>query len=139
MVGSKTGKPTPRLCVRISAESEDLGQKGFDIHALPDSGAQKSIIGLNLVRKYNLSFNTRDQDKLVAANELPMKCEGTTCFQVQVNEHCAVCEASGQIHTCASGPIVMVFASVSSDLKDDLFLSWHDLQLLRVLNAHFPH
>ena len=108
--------PTPILHVKVKC-----GSKSFDLKALPDTGASRSILAYDIVQKFNLPLI--EQTELIkAANGTPLKCEGTVCLHLSFNN-----------------TDVILYPLVSSDLHYDAILSWHDLVLIGVIHSDFPY
>ena len=88
----------------------------FQIKALPDSGATRTILSLDLCKKFNIKV-TPSRDRLFAADDTPLACEGTCNLKIENMRFTAL---------------------ASSSIKSDLILSWVDLIALGVLPADFP-
>ena len=113
---SSKNKPTPKVQMRFRPSK---GQP-FDFAVTPDTGATRTIIAHNLLRKHRIPFRNIEE-KLYAANGTEMKCQGSLTVSVQ-----------------SEGGQDEVDAIVSSDLEDEILLSWHDLIRLGVLPGDFP-
>lgn len=106
-------KPTPRINTDFK-----VGQKLFSFLALPDTGATRTIISSSILNKYSIPFQSQDSEKLFAANGQQMATEGTLSILARIKPR----------------DYIEINALVSPDLKDDILLSWHDLQALRVIS-----
>jgi len=118
--GIKVNSPTPRMEVEIRPLD---GKKGrpFKFKALPDGGATRSIVSLDVAMKYGYEFDKGKAEPITAANGTGITCEG------QMKVSVAYC-----------GRRILADALVSSGLKGDVYLSWYDLQELDVLSKTFP-
>ena len=117
MVGTARGnRPTPRLSVSFKSE----GGKPFEFLVTPDTGATKTVISVSLVEKYKLPM-VRTAERMWAANGQQMKCHGEVTLAA----------------TCCGGSDD-VEAVVTSELDNDILMSWHDLIRLGVLPEDFP-
>ena len=104
-------RDTPRL------EIEVRGRKcQFHFKALPDTGATRSIISLDLVQKHNIPYQI-SSDKLYAADDSQLKCEGFTTLWVNG---------------------VKIKPLVSSSIINEFIICWHNLVEMDVLPADFP-
>ena len=72
---------------------------------------------------YGIPINKAPHEKLFAANHQRMDCEGTTKLFVSNKRY----------------PVVNIDAIVSLSIKDDIIVSWHDLQALGILSPQFPN
>jgi len=111
-------KDTPRLNVRISPS----GSKPFHFNILPDTGATISILARDVTEKYNIKVNRSINERILTANGSPMPCDGLTTM-----------------HIYSNGNSAKVKALVTPAMKNDIFLSWHDLQKLKVIPENFPN
>ena len=85
--------------------------------ALPDSGATKLVLSLDLAKRINLTPKLK-ANSLYAADNRKLACEGRAMVKVDG---------------------IKVQILVSSSLNNELILSWHDLIRLGVLPADFPN
>ena len=111
-------KPTPKL--KVSITSDETGQS-FSYKATPDSGCTRTIIAFNVAQKNSLKYR-KTKESLIAANGERMRCEGSIKVRMSAPEGGDVC----------------VDAIISSSLKDEILISWHDLQKMGILSADFP-
>ena len=110
--------PTPRILVEISA---DTG-KSFKCMALPDTGSSRTIISADYIRENGMTVHGDRSEKLFCANGEAMKCEGK--LQVKISHQ------SRQAH---------VDAIVSSSMKKEVLIAWHDLRTLGIIADDFPN
>ena len=122
--GSASSQPTPRLPISLRSVQRKSRRKGtsFRFEALPDSGCTKTIIGFDLAVEFGLDIDRSGRKyRIRAANSNSMQCEGTVLIEFSYE-----------------GTSVIVKALVSKDIEGDILVSWHDLQLLKVLPPNFP-
>ena len=105
-------RPTPKLHARVRPKRG----LAFDFGLTPDTGATRSIIATNLCRQNKVSVKPTSC-RLYNASDVEMKVEGEAILWIEGHE---------------------VNALVSGDLKDEILLSWHDLQTLGVIPRNFP-
>ena len=109
-------RPTPKVQMRFKPSK---GQP-FDFAVTPDTGATRTIIAQDVLRRHRIPYRNIEE-KLYAANGTEMKCQGSLNIKVQ-----------------SEGGQDEVDAIVSSDLHNEILLSWHDLIRLGVLPEDFP-
>ena len=119
-VASAASCPTPRLNVRFGWKN-----LRFSAQVLPDSGCTRSIVSASLLRKVGVHWQPTNS-RLYTANDRPMNCAGKVNLKVF--------SRSG----VAFDKPVRLHALVSSDVADDVLVSWHDLQKWKILPATFP-
>jgi transposase InsO family protein len=112
-------RPTPRMDVTF--ESPTTG-KSFSFVAMPDSGASRSTCAYNVMMDNDVPIDRCNKERLFAANGTEMHCEGSVQLSVK----------------CNGGKCVTIDAIVSSDLENEILLSWHDLIKMGVLSEDFP-
>lgn len=105
-------RPTPAIWLHIGQHQHA---------ALPDTGAMRTVISADLVRKYGFRVDRTRAEPLKAANHTPMDCLGSALFDARHGEHSTTIDAL-----------------VSSSIKGTILVSWHDLIALGVLRADFP-
>lgn len=109
--------PTPRLQLELSHPS----CRSFIQETTPDTGATRTIVALNILKKNNIPIR-KASETLYAANGNTMDCAGT----VTLNANAGL----------ATTPMDCI---VSGDVHDDILVSWHDLQALGVIPGTFPN
>jgi hypothetical protein len=112
-------KPTPRISIIIESSSGTP----FTFSALPDTGATHTIIAKDVANTYGLLIKHAPNDTLYAANDTELICNGSTKISV----------------TYAGSHKIQIDALVTSSIKNDVFIGWHDLIALGVLSKTFPH
>ena len=114
--------PTVRLRIR------QPGRSPFDIHCTPDTGATHTVISADIVARRSL-FTRHSSVKLYSAKEGDrMESSRATTFSAAV-----VCDDGRR------GPRTHIDALVSSDLSNEILISWHDLKELGVIPQDFPN
>jgi transposase InsO family protein len=107
-------KPTPKLSLTLKpASNPDVK---FQVLAIPDTGCTQTLISTRLIQKYKLPLK-QSHTKIFSAAGKAMDCSGSIKFYIGKHS---------------------VTALASSDMTDDMLLSWHDLQTLGVLANNFP-
>ena len=110
-------KPTPRFMTIV----ESSCGKVFECMSTPDTGATRSVIAFNIIKKHGIKYKEEEEPLYNASNDR-MKCEGSIVIVVSVTD----------------GPKVTINALVSSDLNDEILISWHDMISLGILHVDFP-
>ena len=114
-------KDTPRMKdMQIKAKGADDDTR-FKFDSFPDTGASRSVMGLDLAEKHEVPIKPAPHDALEAANGACMDVTGQVHFHVKFQHHTAVLDCL-----------------ISKDIKDDFLVSWQDLQQLCVLPENFP-
>lgn len=106
-------RPTPRINVDYK-----VGQKSFTFLSLPDTGTTRTIISHSILQTNQIPVLDAPDELLFAANKQQMKCVGQIVLTACVNQ----------------GHRVKINALVSSDLDNDILLSWHDMQALKIIS-----
>lgn len=88
----------------------------FKFNSLPDTGSTRSIVAHDLAQTYGMSIDSDSRVPLYAAGRKALRCEGSTQLQMEYMGH-----------------KTDVNALISSSLKDEILLSWHDLLQLGVI------
>ena len=111
--------PTPTLSAEIFSPT------GYSFHhlATPDTGASRSVVSENLLRKHGIRFR-RKPIRLLAADNRPIPCSGVVTL--------------GILPSTSSTEPVPINAIVTDALHDEILLSWHDLQRMHIIPQHFP-
>ena len=113
---SKT-KNTPRVNVEVATK----GREAFNFKALPDTGTTRTIVALNVAKRHGIIPRWNPNERLLAANGKRMSCQGTTNLKLTHN-----------------GVRINANAIVSSSVKDDVLICWHDLVKLGIIRQSFP-
>ena len=108
---------TPRIDINVKAQ----GQPSFNFKSLPDTGATRTIIAFNLAKRNGIKPQRNPNERLYAANGQSMACEGTVMLTLAYN-----------------GITVTANAIVSSAIRDEILICWHDLIRLNVIHETFP-
>ena len=91
------------------------------LQVIPDTGATKSVISLDLVTQHGFSYDRDLTIDIITCSEEHLKCEGlVTLFLIY------------------EGRKATVECLVSSSLREMFLLCWKDLQSLGVLQTDFP-
>ena len=114
---SSETKDTPRVEVKVARK----GRKAFNFKALPDTGTTRTIVALNVVKRHGIIPRWNPNERLLAANGKRMSCQGTTNLKLTHN-----------------GVRINANAIVSSSVKDEILISWHDLVKLGIIRQSFP-
>ena len=102
---------TPRIPLKIRHKKGEFGYM-----VLPDSGATCSLVAAKVAHEQSMLIRP-SKDKLYAADDSRLHCEGRTSFSING---------------------VRIDALVSSSISHDIVLSWSDLVRLGILPADFP-
>ena len=114
---SAVNASTPRLRVQISQ-----GKTSFTFAALPDTGASKTVIAADLMKRWGIMCNDQLRSpKLLAANGSPLDVLGVA----------TLCITNNNIAT-------NVQAIATSSISEDLLIGWQDLVALDVIDKSFP-
>ena len=105
-------------------------QGTFEQDALPDTGCTRSIVALDVIQRNNLTYDHSYNGKLFDASGSEMTVHGLITIDVKPKYVNNIENGSGEA--------VPVTAVVTSSLKGDLWLSWHDLIKLGCLPCNFP-
>ena len=111
-------RPTPSLWLNFTAGPGST----FRFRVCPDTGTARTIIGVNVARKYNLKVNPKGRERITAANNEVMHCQGSVLLKASIKD-----------------VQVMINALVSQDLRHEILVVWHDLVNLKVIQAGFPN
>ena len=98
------------------------GHAPFHFLCTPDTGCTRTVISENVLVEKGIPFRRLPNQTLIAANATSMRCPGEVTVAV----------------TSDDGNITRINALISSDCKDEIFVSWHDLVALQVLPLNFP-
>ena len=97
--------------------------KVFDVSALPDSGANKSLISLRTIQAQGIKIGTTSSVSVSQAGE-GSSLKGLGCVDLNV---------------FFEGHVTPINALVVSDLREDFLLSWQDLLNMHILPTSYPH
>ena len=93
------------------------------ITALPDTGANKSIISEKALLDRNITYGTRFKGlQISTANNSPLECLGSVNLNVFYEDF-----------------VTPIHALVSNTLRETFLISWHDLRQMRILPSTYPH
>ena len=122
MVTSNPSKPTPKAQVLIADEQ---GRRQFTYKATPDTGATRSIISADVIAQHGLAdMIWKGQNiRLRAANGTYLKCLGNIILTMK---------------SATRSEAAFVDAIVTSDMHDEMLISWHDLMNLGILPPGWP-
>lgn len=106
-------RPTPRINVNYK-----VGNINFQFPSLPDTGATRTIISHSLLKKHAIPISRAPDEMLYAANEKSMAVEGCVHLQASIG----------------NDDPVTIDALITSDMSDEILISWHDLIALRIIS-----
>merc|ERR1711978_667242 len=111
--------PTPRMNIQVSGMNEGHHAPS---KALPDTGCTQTIMSLKWARSHKVAIDPEGSIPIMAADGKRMMCEG-----------------SAKITIHYEGLQIKTEVLVSSVLKDEMLISWHDLVKLEIISKNFPH
>ena len=106
---------TPRMKVTVQPTTGKRNRFQFD--ALPDTGATRTIIAKDIAEKHGITYHPTTE-RLFAADDNEIACEGTAVVKIEGHR---------------------LKPLISSAIKSDIILSWHDLVTLGAIPADFPN
>ncbi|TRY73627.1 hypothetical protein TCAL_03326 [Tigriopus californicus] len=109
-------RATPRINVHIRSHRNVQ----FHIRAIPDTGATRTMLSLDLVQRHGLDMEST-HDTVRAANGDQMSVAGRVVLELTVN-----------------GRTAYVDCLVSACMRNCMLVSWHDLQNLGIIGSTFP-
>ena len=112
--------PTPTVGLFISGAGPSM-RHAPKITSVPDTGCTMSCLQLKLARKLKLKLRATDIT-LAGANGASLAVEG------EVDIYCKV----------KGGHVKKITCLVSSDLKDNMLISWHNQKDLQILSPEWP-
>ena len=120
--GFKHSLPTPRVPVHVrpTNSNPDYDASHF-FKANPDSGATRSVLSHSLAKYWNVKFEDASDEVLYNASLASMQLSGKCYLDVTYRN------TTVRVH-CLITPEIQ---------RRDLYLSWHDLHLLKALNFDF--
>lgn len=108
--------PTPKMMLELITAS---GRKSWFYDTIPDSGAAKSVVGLEVLRNRNMGFERRSGIQMRAANNSKLRCPGIAHLKAKLP---GLGKATVQID-----------AIVCENMGDQFLVGWKGLKKLRVL------
>jgi hypothetical protein len=114
-------RPTPLITMTFQDEH---GNHGFDHDILPDTGATRTIISHDLVKKSGITTMRKTDELLYDASKNRMKVEGRIWILVRY-EH--------------TGESLLADALVTSSMKEEILISWHDMDALGVAKLNLAN
>jgi len=117
-VPCSANRPTPKVQLRVQQGEE----KPFTIACTPDTGATRTILAASIVDRHTMLTKPSSARLFSAKEDERMECSRRVTFNARA----------------PGGPWHEIRALVSSDLKEDVLLSWHDLIKLGVIAQSFP-
>ena len=112
--------PTPTVGLFVSGLGPSM-RNASAITSVPDTGCTMSCIKLQLAKKLRLSLR-KTEISLTGANGASLAVEG------EVDIYCKV----------KGGHVKKITCLVSSDLKDNILISWHNQKDLQILSPEWP-
>lgn len=109
--------PSPTADVFISAID---GSNSRQITVLPDTGAGECLANFYIAQKWNITINTEDRRRILAANNSELRCYGS--MKAKINWYDRSAE---------------VTFFLSPDIRETL-LAWHVMVELNMIPASFP-
>ena len=96
--------------------------KTVTVDALPDSGANKTLISKNFIESRNIKYSTTTKYRIGQADDSALDCSGAV-----------------DLNFFFEGRVTPIHALVSRDIAEDVLISAHDLLSMRILPSSFPH
>jgi len=109
--------PTPRMELVIESDNGTP----FSYSALPDTGATKTIMHNSIAQSYGIKPKPAGKAFLTLGDDRKILCEGNASISI-----------------IYQGARISTTALISSSVKKDIFVGWHDLQALGILSPRFP-
>ena len=91
------------------------------VSALPDTGANKSIIAKRVLDSLFIKYERDDSYEIEMANPTTLDCQGTV-----------------KLFVYYQGVSTPIHALVATNLRQDFLISWNDLRNMRVISHDFP-
>ena len=92
------------------------------IDALPDSGANKTILSKSFVESKGIKYSTTTKYRIGQADDSSLACSGVV-----------------SLNFFFEGRVTPIHALVASGVKEDVLICAHDLLSMRILPSSFPH
>ena len=102
----------------------------FTFSTLPDTGSTKAIMARDAAEKNNISFDKTYDGILTDAQGRHMDVSGLTFISIRPKNIDGDLNKEGEYST--------IPCLISSTLKNEMFLSWRDLQRIGSISRHFP-
>ena len=112
--------PTPTVGLFVSGAGPSM-RNAPEVTSVPDTGCTMSCLKLRLANKLKLKLRKTDI-ALTGANGASLAVEG------EVDIYCKV----------KGGKVKKITCLVSSDLKDNILISWHNQKDLQILSPEWP-
>ena len=112
--------PTPTVVLFVSGTGPSM-RNASEVTSVPDTGCTMSCLKLRLAKKMKLRMR-KTNILLTGANGASLAVEG------EVDLYCKL----------KGGHVKKITCLVSSDLKDDLLISWHNQKDLQILSPEWP-
>ena len=115
---SSINLPTPRINIDLHTQSGKI----FNVNALPDTGATRTLISYDLAQRFGLVPIHARRDIITVANGEHIDCAGAVNVGVFHN-----------------GSAVVIDALITSGLQNEILISWYDLRELGIIPIDFPN
>ena len=112
---------TPTVNVKISTKAADNRRQGEDLESVPDTGASITCMKLSVAKRLRIKFKP-SKVRLKNASGKRMEVVGEAKIFMSVK----------------NGPVRRVRIIITTQLTDDLLISWSDQKLLSILPASWP-
>jgi len=119
-------RPTPMLSIEIVQGHENP----FTFSTLPDTGSTKAIIAKNIADKHNITYDKSYDGILTDAQGHRMDVSGLARILIRPKN------INGDLNV--EGEYTNIPCLISDTLKNEMFLSWRDLQRIGSISPHFP-
>ena len=117
------GSPTPTMRVTAAVDSAVSTHENQEVplQVIPDTGATKSVISLDIITRHGFPFNRDQTIDIVTCSEEHLMCEGAVTLSLTYQ-----------------GRKAKVECLVSSSIREMFLLCWKDLRELGVISTNFP-
>ena len=119
-------KPTPMLLLEVVQGNDNL----FTFSTLPDTGSTKAIMAKDVAEKHNIFFDKTYNGILTDAQGRRMDVSGLAHISIRPKN------INGDLNK--EGEYSVIPCLISATLKNEMFLSWRDLQRIGSISPHFP-
>ncbi len=113
---------TPKIKMKMESISKDASFDPFNAMVTPDSGATRSVLSYDIIKKKNIPF-APTQEHIRSANNTPLDCKGEITMRV----------------TFKDITDYVTFIIIKGVGRKDIFLSWQDMIKFRLLHENFPN